>query len=43
MKDPQLTHGVEGRLRNINSRRRSRSELIFACARQHHALIGDNS
>ena len=32
---------LEGRLRNINSRRRSRSSLIFASARQHHALISD--
>ena len=28
-----------GRLYSINSRRRSRSELIFAPARQHHALV----
>ena len=34
---------LDGRLRCINSRRRSRSELIIASARQHHALIKDNS
>ena len=34
---------LEGRLRSINSQRRSRSELIFAATRQHHALIDDNS
>ena len=32
---------LEGRFRCINSRRRSRIELIFASGRQHHALIGD--
>ena len=30
---------LEGRLTSINSRRRSRSELIFASARQQHALV----
>ena len=34
---------LEGRLRCFNSRRRSRSELIVASARQQHALIKDNS
>ena len=34
---------MEGRLRCINSRRRSRSELNIASARQHHALIKDDS
>ena len=33
---------LEGRLRNINSQRRSRDELIFTSARQHHVLIKDN-
>ena len=32
---------LAGRLGSINSRRRSRSELIFASTRQHHALISD--
>ena len=35
--------GLEGRLRNINSWRRSRSELIFTSAPQHHALISDKT
>ena len=34
---------LEGRLRIIISRRRSRSELIFASARRQHALFGDNT
>ena len=33
---------LEGILRSINSRRRSRGELIFASVRQHHALISGN-
>ena len=30
---------LEGRLRSINSRRRSRRELIFVFARQHYVLV----
>ena len=33
---------LEGRYRNINARRRSRSALIFVSARQQHVLISDN-
>ena len=34
---------MEDRLRSINSQLRGWSELIFASARQHHALISDKS
>ena len=34
---------LEGRLWNINSWRQNRSELIFASALQHHALISDKT
>ena len=34
---------LEDRLQNINSWPRSRSELTFASAQQHHALISDKS
>ena len=33
---------LEGRLRNINSRRRSRSELIFESVRRYHAITSDH-